>query len=74
MFVTLVNFIEERHICRLQNLEAYEVSSFIGGNLILEIDKGERSSFPDKRGPLPLDLEEGKKGNHGPPPLKSRRP
>ena len=36
----------------------------MGGNPTLEVDKGEKSPFPYKRGPLPLDLEEGKKGNH----------
>ena len=36
----------------------------MGGNPTLEIEKGERSSFSYKKGPLPLDLEEGKKGNH----------
>ena len=47
-----------------QNLNAYEVYSFVGGNPTLEIYKGERPPFPYKRGPLPLDLEEEKKGNH----------
>ena len=33
----------------------------MGGIPILEVDKGEKSPFPYKRGPLPLDLEENKK-------------
>ena len=41
----------------------------------MEVDKGERSPFPYKRGPLPLDLAEEKKGNHGlSSPKKSGRP
>ena len=52
-----------------QNLKAYEVYSFMGGNPTLEIDKGDRLPFPYKREPLPLDLEE-KKGNHGFSPPK----
>ena len=58
----------------LQNLKIYEVYSFVRDNPTLEIDKRERFPFPYKRGPLPLDLEEEKKGNHGPPPPKSGRP
>ena len=57
-----------------QNLKAYEVYSFVGGNPILEIDKGEKPPFPYKRESLPLDLNEEKKGNHGPPSPKSGRP
>ena len=44
-----------------QNLKAYEVYSFVGGNPTLEIDKGERPPFPYIMGPLPLDLEGEKK-------------
>ena len=58
-----------------QNLKAYEVYSFVGGNPILEIDKGERPPFPYKRGPLPLDLKEKKKRETiGLPHQKSGRP
>ena len=57
-----------------QNLKAYEVYSFVGGNPTLQNDKGERPPFPYKRGPLSLELEEENKGNHGPPPPKSGRP
>ena len=58
-----------------QNLKAYDIYSFVGDNPILEIDKGERSPFPYKMRFLPLDLEEEKKGNHGPsPPKKVRDP
>ena len=53
-----------------ENLKVYEVYSFVGGNPTLEIDKGERPSFPYKMGPLPRDLEEEKKRNHGPSPPK----
>ena len=42
----------------------------MGGNPTLEIYKEERPPFPYKRGPLPLDLEEGKKGNNGLAPQK----
>ena len=45
-----------------KNLEAYKVSSFVGDNPTLEIDKGKGPPFPYKRGPLPLDLGEEKKG------------
>ena len=45
-----------------QNLKAYEVYSFVGGNPTLEIDKGERPPFLYKRGLLPLNLEGKKKG------------
>ena len=41
-----------------QNLEAQDVSSFVGGNFILEIDKGEIPHFPYKRGHLPRSLKE----------------
>ena len=44
-----------------QNLKAYEVYSFVGGNPTLEIDKGERPPFSYKRGLLPLNLEGKKK-------------
>ena len=37
----------------------------MGGNPTLEIYKEERSLFPYKRGPLPLDLEEGKRETIG---------
>ena len=39
-----------------QNLEAWEVSFFVGGNPTLEIDKRERPPFLYKRGHLPLGL------------------
>ena len=45
---------------------------FVGSNVILEIDKGERTPFPYKKGPIPFDLEEKKK-NHGSPLSKSGR-
>ena len=31
------------------------IPSFVGGNPTLKVDKGGRSPFPYKRGPLPLD-------------------
>ena len=37
----------------------------MGGNPTLEIYKGERSLFPYKRGPPPLDFEEGKRETIG---------
>ena len=36
-----------------KNLEAYDVSSFVGGNSTLEIDKGERPPFANKNGVSP---------------------
>ena len=56
-----MNSIEEGHICIPQILRL-RIFSFVGGNPILEVDKGERFLFPYKRGPLPLDLKGGKKG------------
>ena len=49
-----MNSIEEGHICKFPNLEAKNVSSFVGNNLTLEIDKGERPPFSYKKGSLPL--------------------
>ena len=68
-----MNSIEDGHICRPQ-VWRLRISYFVGGNPTLEVDKGERSPFPYKRGPLPLDLEEGKKGNYGLSTKKSGRP
>ena len=53
--------------CRPQSLKAYEVYSFMEDNPILEIDMGERPPFSYKRRPLPLNLEEKKRGNQGLP-------
>ena len=44
-----------------KNLKPYEVYSFAGDNLTLEIDKKDRSPFPYKKGPLSLDSGEKKK-------------
>ena len=68
-----MNSIEDEHICRPQ-IWRLRISSFVGGNPTLEIDKGERSLFPYKRGPFPPGFGGIKKGNHGPPPPKSGRP
>ena len=45
----------------------------MGGNPTLEVDKGERSPFPYKMRPFPLDLEEEKKENYGLSPQKKKR-
>ena len=37
----------------------------MGGNPTLEIYKGEKFPFPYKRGPLPLDLNKGKRETIG---------
>ena len=42
----------------------------MGGNLTLEIDKGEKLPFPYKRGSLPLSLGEEKKGKPWASPTK----
>ena len=50
-----------------QNLETWEVSSFVGGNPTLEIDKGERPHFPYKRGSFPLGLKKKERETIGLP-------
>ena len=56
-----MNSIEDGHICRPQIWRLRIFFSFVGGNPTLEIYKGERSPFPYKRGPLPVDLKKKKK-------------
>ena len=59
-----MNSIEKGHICRPQ-IWRLRISSFVGGNPTLEVDKGERSPFPYKRGSLPLDLKKEKRETIG---------
>ena len=57
---TLENYKGER--CRPHILRLKIFFSFVEGNPALEIYKEERPPFPYKRGPLPLDFREEKKG------------
>ena len=67
IFVVLNKLVIDR-----KNLKAYEIYSFVESNPTFEIDKGDRLSFPYKRGSLPLDLKEKKKKkkNYEPSPPK----